>query len=102
MRNTNLFTSAAVTMATSKEVTVCWATPLSFFDKEILINMIKEHIDVINNKNTKFYTVNKKAMEWLRSFVISGHHKIHQHMRKMWKNIRNGCETLFDTVYDFV
>ena len=68
------------------------ASPLSLFDKEALVELIKEHFDVLNDKSTKFYASNKKAQAWqeiARKFCDStGHQKTPLQLRKIWENIK--------------
>lgn len=86
-QNFNLFTSAASTIATVAEVAVTRASSISNVDKEMLVNLIKEEIEVINDKNKKFCAVNKKAVAWLeilRKFNdLTGNKKTPQQVRKI-------------------
>lgn len=68
------------------------ASPLSLLDKEALVELIKEHFEVINDKSTKFYASNKKSQAWqeiARKFCDStGHQKTPVQLRKIWENIK--------------
>ncbi|KAK3861367.1 hypothetical protein Pcinc_032670 [Petrolisthes cinctipes] len=69
------------------------AAPVSTGDKEVLVDIMKMYMDIINDKSTKFCAVSKKAMVWqeiARKFSDStGHQKTSQQVRKIWENIRN-------------
>lgn len=69
------------------------ASPLSLVDKEALVDLIKEHHEVLNDKSTKFYASNKKAQAWQeisRKFSDStGHQKSPLQLRKIWENIKS-------------
>ncbi|XP_045104428.1 uncharacterized protein LOC123499962 [Portunus trituberculatus] len=71
---------AGIMASTSNSSASSRASPLSLFDKEALVDLIKEHFDVLNDKSTKFYASNKKAQAWQeisRKFCDStGHQKI--------------------------
>ena len=68
------------------------ASPLSLLDKEALVDLVKEHVEVLNDKSTKFYSANKKAQAWQeiakRFCDTTGHQKTPLQLRKIWENIK--------------
>ncbi|XP_045130407.1 uncharacterized protein LOC123515653 [Portunus trituberculatus] len=78
--------------STSNSSTSSSASPLSLFDKEALVELIKEYFDVLNDKSTKFYASNRKAQAWQeisRKFCDStGHQKTPLQLCKIWENIK--------------
>ncbi|MPC45797.1 hypothetical protein E2C01_039503 [Portunus trituberculatus] len=59
---------------------------------EVLVELVKEHFDVLNDKSTKFYALNKKAQAWQEiagKFCDStGHLKTPLQLHKIWENIK--------------
>ncbi|MPC74115.1 hypothetical protein E2C01_068463 [Portunus trituberculatus] len=73
-------------MAAAFPEKTCRSALVSGMDKQQLIELVKEHIEVINDKSTKFYSANKKALAWqeiARKFSdVSGYQKTPQ---QVWK-----------------
>lgn len=68
-----LFTSSVSTMALS----AMQVSPLSIVDIRML-DFVKEHTEVIKEKNTMFYAANKKAVVWQETArKFSDQHKKH-------------------------
>ncbi|XP_050707390.1 myb/SANT-like DNA-binding domain-containing protein 3 isoform X1 [Eriocheir sinensis] len=81
------------TTASFSERSASRSSPLSSVDKEMLVDLIKEYIEVINDRSMKFNAINKKAVAWqelARRFNdLTGNRKSPQQVRKIWENIRN-------------
>ncbi len=59
--NPSLFTSAVIIMASCiNPIATSRASPVSILDKEVLLELIKDHTEVLNDKSMKFYASIKK------------------------------------------
>ncbi|KAG0725088.1 hypothetical protein GWK47_039262 [Chionoecetes opilio] len=85
-------------MAARYEASPSRATPISHVDKWVLLDLIKKHIEVINDKTTKLYGINKKAAAWQTIATklndLTGYMKTPKQIRKIWKNFRNRQQKL--------
>ncbi|XP_045103883.1 uncharacterized protein LOC123499626 [Portunus trituberculatus] len=90
-------------MAAAFSEKTCCSAPVSGLDKQQLIELVKEHIEVINDKSTKFYSANKKALAWqeiARKFSdVSGYKKTPQQVRKIWENIKNRTKKVLEGLF---
>ncbi len=69
------------------------ASPVSILDKEVLLELVKDHTEVLNDKSTKFYASNKKTQAWQeiasKFCDLTGHKRTPQQLRKIWENLKN-------------
>ena len=69
------------------------ASPLSSTDKGMLVELVREHLEVINDKNTKYYAINKKAQAWQEIASkfndLTGNNRTAVQVRKIYENMRN-------------
>ncbi|KAG7176610.1 uncharacterized protein LOC121873219 isoform X1 [Homarus americanus] len=69
------------------------ASPITEYEKEYLIKIVKEFQGIIDDKSTSFVAVSKKAAVWqdiaARFNAATGYSKSSQQVRKIWENIRN-------------
>ncbi|KAG0719015.1 hypothetical protein GWK47_051347 [Chionoecetes opilio] len=86
-------------MAARYEASPSRATPISHVDKWVLLDLIKKHIEVINDKTTKLYGINKKAAAWQTIATklndLTGYMKTPKQIRKIWENFRNRGTLLY-------
>ncbi|KAK8736324.1 hypothetical protein OTU49_004940 [Cherax quadricarinatus] len=69
------------------------SSPVSQFEKECLLGIVKDFMDIIADKSTSFVATSRKATVWqdvaARFNAATGYSKSSQQVRKIWENMRN-------------
>nr|XP_045582302.1 myb/SANT-like DNA-binding domain-containing protein 3 isoform X2 [Procambarus clarkii] len=69
------------------------SSPVSQFEKECLLGIVRDFMPIIADKSTSFVATSRKATMWqdvaARFNAATGYSKSSQQVRKIWENIRN-------------
>ncbi|KAJ9598318.1 hypothetical protein L9F63_010996 [Diploptera punctata] len=74
---------------------------MSFKERNILVDLVKEHVDIIESKKTDAVTIQSKNKEWEKIYVRFNSHGLGtvrdvNNLRTTWDNLKKSAERKFN------